>query len=335
MTEIIYPHSPSGVYPPFAKKRSGFTLIELSMVLVIIGLIVGGVLVGRDLIKAAEVRSQISQLIQYNTAVRTFQLKYAGLPGDLTQSEVTSLGFAAAPTRVDAFGNSGILGVGNEDGQITPYGYVHQVSYTTACCISGETAWFWEDLSINSGMISGKFNYAGSFPYPYAIKEATPIKIEDIIPRSKFNGVYVDVYNNYGNNYFSLVGFSAAGSLDGNGALRNNTTVLTVRQAYAIDAKIDDGFPQSGVVIAKYQEWDTSNIGVITNGVVWADGSVSAGVPNMGANSGAPNYGPTNNSTPASATTCYDNAGGSGVQQYSVGYNDGAGQNCAISYKMQ
>ena len=38
----------------------GFTLIELSIVLVIIGLLVGGVLVGQDLIRAAGVRAQIS-----------------------------------------------------------------------------------------------------------------------------------------------------------------------------------------------------------------------------------------------------------------------------------
>jgi prepilin-type N-terminal cleavage/methylation domain-containing protein len=335
MTKIVYPYSPSGVYPPFARRKSkGFTLIELAMVLVIIGLIVGGVLVGRDLIKAAEVRSQISQLIQYNTAVRTFQLKYNGLPGDLTQSEITSLGFTAAPTRVDAFGNSGVRGVGNKDGQITPYGYAHQVSYTPACCISGETAWFWEDLSTNSGMISGNFNYAENFVYPYQINESTVIKIEDIIPRSKFNGVYVNVYNKYGNNYFSLLSFGAGANigLDGNGALRNNKTMLTPRQSYSMDAKIDDGLPQSGVFTAQYQQWDIAGEGSLgVMGTVWA-----AGGEVMGANSGAPNYGPTTAATPASATTCYDNGNVAGaVQQYSVGYNDGAGQNCAISYKMQ
>ena len=54
----------------------GFTLIELSIVLVIIGLIVGGVLVGQDLIYAAKVRAQATQFERLKTAVYTFQGKY-------------------------------------------------------------------------------------------------------------------------------------------------------------------------------------------------------------------------------------------------------------------
>jgi prepilin-type N-terminal cleavage/methylation domain-containing protein len=46
----------------YQNKRCGFTLIELSIVLVIIGLIVGGVLAGQSLINAAAVRAQISQI---------------------------------------------------------------------------------------------------------------------------------------------------------------------------------------------------------------------------------------------------------------------------------
>ena len=44
-------------YGDVAMKQRGFTLIELSIVLVIIGLIVGGVLVGQDLIRAAKIRA--------------------------------------------------------------------------------------------------------------------------------------------------------------------------------------------------------------------------------------------------------------------------------------
>jgi len=63
-------------------KTSGFTLIELSIVLVIIWLIIGGVLTGQDLIKSAEIRAQISQIEKYNTAVNAFKLKYNCTPGD-------------------------------------------------------------------------------------------------------------------------------------------------------------------------------------------------------------------------------------------------------------
>ncbi len=51
-----------------AQRREGFTLIEMSVVLVIIGLIVGGILVGRDRVRAAEVRAEISQIGKYNSA---------------------------------------------------------------------------------------------------------------------------------------------------------------------------------------------------------------------------------------------------------------------------
>jgi prepilin-type N-terminal cleavage/methylation domain-containing protein len=62
----------------------GFTLIELSIVLVIIGLNVGGVLVGQNLIAAAAARATVTQIERYNTAADTFLSKYGNLPGDLT-----------------------------------------------------------------------------------------------------------------------------------------------------------------------------------------------------------------------------------------------------------
>ncbi len=63
-------------------SRLGFTLVELSIVLVIIGLMVGGVLVGRVLIQQAQVRAAASQLQQMETAYRTFQTKYSCIMGD-------------------------------------------------------------------------------------------------------------------------------------------------------------------------------------------------------------------------------------------------------------
>jgi len=76
---------------------TGFTLLELSIVLVVIGLIVGGVLVGRDLIQAAELRSILTQLERYDTAVMAFKLKYGCMPGDCASAESFGLGDATCP----------------------------------------------------------------------------------------------------------------------------------------------------------------------------------------------------------------------------------------------
>ncbi len=74
-------------------RNLGFTLIELSIVLVVIGLLVGGVLVGRDLIKSATIRSQIKQIEELETAVGAFKVKYGYLPGDMPPSDAAQLGF--------------------------------------------------------------------------------------------------------------------------------------------------------------------------------------------------------------------------------------------------
>ena len=73
-------------------RKSGFTLIELSIVLVVIGLIVGGVLVGQDLIKAAEVRSAVADIQQIKTNMNAFRLKYNCLPGDCPDASTFGIG---------------------------------------------------------------------------------------------------------------------------------------------------------------------------------------------------------------------------------------------------
>jgi prepilin-type N-terminal cleavage/methylation domain-containing protein len=64
-------------------QQHGFTLVELSIVLTIIGLIVSGILAGKSLIEVAKIRSQITQLENYKKAYYTFKLKYDAVPGDM------------------------------------------------------------------------------------------------------------------------------------------------------------------------------------------------------------------------------------------------------------
>ena len=107
-------------------KKSGFTLVEIAIVIVIIGLIVGGVLVGRDLINSADIRAQISQIEEFKAAVSTFRVKYGYLPGDMPPDQAAQLGFftftganagkyCSAGPNTYAFGNNdGILNSYNE-----------------------------------------------------------------------------------------------------------------------------------------------------------------------------------------------------------------------------
>jgi len=60
--------------------RHAFSLVELAIVLVILGLLVGGVLSGSSLIRASELRSISTQYTNYYTAVRSFRDKFLPCP---------------------------------------------------------------------------------------------------------------------------------------------------------------------------------------------------------------------------------------------------------------
>lgn len=88
--------------------QAGFSLIELAIALVIIGLIVGGILLkGGDLIDSARLKTVLSQVNEIRMAVTTFQDRYNALPGDYDQAK------AHINNQLADGGNDGII---NGDG---------------------------------------------------------------------------------------------------------------------------------------------------------------------------------------------------------------------------
>lgn len=64
------------------KQNRGFTLVELSIVIIIIGFLIAGVAAGQSLIKQAQLNSLIDDITEMNTAIHTFKMTYGYLPGD-------------------------------------------------------------------------------------------------------------------------------------------------------------------------------------------------------------------------------------------------------------
>ena len=121
------------------RRQSGFTLIEIAIVLVIIGLLLGGVLKGQELITGARVRNLIQQQDGVKAAYFGFLDRFRALPGDYLQATTTITNVAVTA----ACGN----GNGDGDGQIE--------------AANNEMTLAWEHLS-KAGFINGTYTCAAT-----------------------------------------------------------------------------------------------------------------------------------------------------------------------------
>jgi prepilin-type N-terminal cleavage/methylation domain-containing protein len=90
-------------------KQTGFTLIELAIVLVIIGLLLGGVLRGQELINSAKVKNMARDFQNVQVYIYGYQDKFKALPGDDAAVATHVTGGTAAT--VGTLGNGVIQGV--------------------------------------------------------------------------------------------------------------------------------------------------------------------------------------------------------------------------------
>lgn len=209
-------------------RRDGFTLVELSIALVIIGLLIGGILAARSMISTSKISAQVRQIGQFDAGVANFKTKYNYLPGD-------------AP----AFGGDG-------DGTISAVGWgpgLHVFAYEIA------NFWYCMDQQLFSGP------QAQSNP-------PTSEGAEKNVPAAKsgITGSYLiasglavsqDAYPDLSNpqNYYAILGPNQSVYSGGAGAYVFVTTSsanasMKTSDMLALDTKMDDGLANSGNVIS-------------------------------------------------------------------------------------
>jgi prepilin-type N-terminal cleavage/methylation domain-containing protein len=98
------------------KMQSGFTLVEIAIVLVIIGLLLGGVLKGQELVNSAKVKNLASDFRSISSFVYAYQDRFRALPGDdRAACAHVDCGTDTMAASAAGLGNARINGLWNSD----------------------------------------------------------------------------------------------------------------------------------------------------------------------------------------------------------------------------
>jgi len=229
-------------------KKSGFSLIELAIVITIIGLLVAGVTAGSRLMKQAELKTVLDDLREYEVAFNSFHLAYEELPGDMLNSSALAVLGITNHTRVST----------NPEGD----GFIGGAR-------EGPMA-FWH-MKI-AGFING--NYTGI----YSANEVPGVNVgfSNYDDQAGYNFFTFGITNNqwgYGTASVYLRTKEIAlvfGTvrLSGNGN-QVSYAVLTPEQAHSIDEKIDDALPHLGKIMADHAQ-DVGNDNQCLDRTGWA-----------------------------------------------------------------
>ena len=210
------------------RKQSGFTLVEIAIVLVVIGLLLGGILKGQQLINSARVRNLADQNSGVQAAYYGFVDRFRSLPGDMTAvAACAAVGAAVDPLCAGV----PVIG-GNGDGRI--------ITVT-------EAAAAWSHLSA-AGFLTG--TYAGTTTTAALYRVGVPT---GDIPPNAFQGpillAHLDEYTQ-GNAGATVI--RLAYSFGGN---------IPVPLLRDLDQKLDDGVAGSGVLRAAVELTDGAGVG--------------------------------------------------------------------------
>lgn len=210
-------------------NRKGFTLVELSIVLVIIGLLIGGILAAQSMIRTTKIQGFVRQIEQFDIAVYNFQTKFKGLPGDTPVMGC----------------NTYSANMSCNDGMIEC-----STSYYGPNWFVGETADFWPVLQRGVGFNPPGGGTFSSVPKPSFNVKGTTVHAPalNIAPNT---GAWVSAHSPYTDwvnwqNYYFIVDnvtkfTDPADEFCATCQYYNGGATIPAPDALAIDTKLDDG----------------------------------------------------------------------------------------------
>ena len=219
------------------QKTHGFSLVELSIVLVILGLLVGGVLGGQALIRSSELRNLPIEKDRMITATLAFRNKYIGLPGDITNATAIWGAAHATPATCITTSSTGTETCnGNGDGRIGDVEFV--ATYH-------EFFRAMQQLG-NAGLLEGSFtgvagpdDAADTLPGINTPRSRLAPLAYILLYRGNITAAHPQFAWMFPADYKHTVQFRPSASY-------GSYHFLTTQEAWSIDTKIDDGKPGTG-----------------------------------------------------------------------------------------